>query len=250
MAVQLLLFPRLARRYGVLRILKASALGFPLAYILTPLPARLPDPRARIAALFAVLLLKCLCAVVAFPCSTILLTNSAPGPRGLAVLNGLATSTSALGRAAGPLLGGLVFSHAVRVDALALPWCMFAAIAVVAAAPVWLLVEGDGFFRDGDDDEDEDEDDDDDTPSADASALRVDRETARTAASASLAPTQQQPQPQEMNGLQKPAVPKPPSSPHDAAFAASLRADERIALERCSRSSNIPEDRAGVRPQR
>lgn len=72
-------------------------------------------------------------------------------------LNGFATSTSAIGRAAGPFLGGWLFSAGVEAGYVIAPWWTFAAVGIIAAIPIWFLVEGEGFG--GDDDHVSDEED-------------------------------------------------------------------------------------------
>jgi hypothetical protein len=86
------------------------------------------------------------------------LTNSASSLRTLGTLNGLATSVSAVGRAAGPALAGLVFSAGVKKGYVIAPWWFLSAVAIIAAIPVWWLVEGEGFG--GEDEVSDDEEDD------------------------------------------------------------------------------------------
>lgn len=157
--VQFFIFPPLCRRLGVLYLLKVSVCMFPVLYILTPFTALLPTTQARVGCMFTLMALKCLGGIFAFPCNTILLTNSATSLRTLGTLNGIATSAAAVGRAAGPATAGLIFSVGVKKGYLVAPWWFLAGVATMAAIPVWWLVEGEGF---GGDDEiiDEEEDDD------------------------------------------------------------------------------------------
>ncbi len=159
MFIQFFAFPPLASRYGVLRCLKTVTALFPIVYILTPFTALCPTPLTQQIALFCVMILKCWAAIFAFPCTTILLTNSAVSLRVLGTLNGVATSVSALGRAAGPAIVGWTFSVGVEKGYVILPWWTLAAFAVLGAITPWWLVEMEGFGG-GDDSEDEDEDSD------------------------------------------------------------------------------------------
>lgn len=61
----------------------------------------------------------------------------------------------AAGRAAGPAIGGPVFTFGVHHGYVIAPWWVLAAIAFIAAVPVYYVVEGEGF---GGDDEVEDSD--------------------------------------------------------------------------------------------
>jgi len=83
--------------------------------------------------------------IFAFPCSTILLTNSAASLRILGTLNGVATSVSAIGRAAGPALAGTAFTLGVEAGFVIIPWWFLAIIGFLGAIPVWWLVEMEGF---------------------------------------------------------------------------------------------------------
>ena len=156
MIIQFLVFPPAARRYGVLNCLKAVTITFPIAYLLTPFTALLPNQLAQQIGMVAIMLVKCWASIFAFPCSTILLTNSASSLRILGTLNGVSTSISALGRASGPAIGGWTFSYGVDHGYVILPWWTLAAFAVLGAIPVWWLVELEGFGGGGNSDSEND----------------------------------------------------------------------------------------------
>ena len=164
MLVQFFLFPRVAREFGVLRCLKWCVCIFPFCYLAMPFTALLPTQELQVSACFVVMLVKGLCSIFAFPCSTILLTNSASSLRVLGTLNGFATSFSALGRALGPLLAGSMFTAGVNKGYIIAPWWLLAAIGFIAAIPCFYLVEGEGFGGDQNDEgeisDDDDEEDD------------------------------------------------------------------------------------------
>ncbi|EMC99595.1 hypothetical protein BAUCODRAFT_29968 [Baudoinia panamericana UAMH 10762] len=151
MIIQFFVFPPVARRFGVLNCLKAAACTFPLVYFAMPFTALLPTQRAQIAVAFGLGLVKLNCSIFAYPCSTILITNSATSLRVLGTLNGFATSVAALGRAAGPAIGGAMFTVGVKHGFVIAPYWTFTAIGILAAVPIFFLEEGEGF---GDDDDD------------------------------------------------------------------------------------------------
>ncbi|KAL0256530.1 hypothetical protein SLS55_008925 [Diplodia seriata] len=153
---QLFFFPPLARRFGVLRCFRVVSLIFPVVFLITPFTALLPDQTSQQVVLFLIMSVKGCCTTFAFPCSTILLTNSASSLRVLGTLNGIATSVSAIGRALGPAVGGSFFTLGVKHGYVIAPFWMFTAISLIGAVPAFLLVEGKGFGPDGED-EDEDE---------------------------------------------------------------------------------------------
>jgi hypothetical protein len=93
----------------------------------------------------------------AFPCSTILLTNSASSLRILGTLNGIATSVGAIGRALGPAIGGSTFTYGVKIGYIILPWWTLSIIATLAAIPSFWVVEGEGFGGDTENVEDDED---------------------------------------------------------------------------------------------
>jgi hypothetical protein len=145
MFLQFLVFPPVARYYGVLNCLKVATLGYPLAYLLTPFAVLFPTPILQQVALFAIMILKLLAGVFAFPCSTILLTNSARSLRLLGTLNGVATSLSAIGRAVGPSIGGFTFTLGIDAGYVILPWWILAAFGALGHISTWWIIEMDGF---------------------------------------------------------------------------------------------------------
>ncbi|KAL8952194.1 MAG: hypothetical protein Q9222_001893 [Ikaeria aurantiellina] len=156
--IQFLIFPPLARKFGVLNSLKVVTIIFPLVYLMTPFTALLPDLLTQQIVMFAIMLVKCFASIFAFPCTTILLTNSAVSLRILGTLNGVATSVSALGRATGPALGGAMFEVGAEKGWAILPWWVLAAFAILGAIPVWWLVEMEGFGGSNDNSDDEEDD--------------------------------------------------------------------------------------------
>ncbi|KAI1152629.1 major facilitator superfamily domain-containing protein [Nemania diffusa] len=143
-AIQFVLFPPLCARYGVLACFRVCVLVFPAVYFAVPFTVLIEDPRLRYGALFAAMVIKAFAVIVGFPCSTILLTNSAASLSILGTLNGFATTFSALGRASGPALTGLAFSWGVKNNMIGAPWWILGLIAAVGALPVWMIADGDG----------------------------------------------------------------------------------------------------------
>lgn len=158
MLIQFLVFPPVARHFGVLNCLKVVTILFPIVYILTPFAALLPSQLMQQVGLLAIMFIKCWGSIFAFPCTIILLTNSASSLRILGTLNGISTSVSALGRAVGPAIGGWAFSLGVDKGYVITPWWTLAAFAILGAVPVWWLIEMDGFGG-GDETESESEED-------------------------------------------------------------------------------------------
>lgn len=134
----------------------------PFSYFLTPYPALLADPTARTVALLAVMVLKAFCVIIAFPSTTILLTNSCTSLQVLGTLNGFATMFSGLGRAAGPFLTGVVFDWGAEKGYILSAYWFLGFVALIGAIPVFLIEEGEGPSAEDDHSEEEDSDDSDD----------------------------------------------------------------------------------------
>ncbi|OWP04826.1 hypothetical protein B2J93_4108 [Marssonina coronariae] len=155
--IQFLVFPPTARKFGILNCFKCCAIAFPLVYIVTPYTALLQDSNVQQATIFAVLIIKSFAVIFAFPCSIILLTNSAVSLRILGTLNGFAVSISAVGRAIGPALGGAAFTWGLERGYVVTPYFLLALISTIGAIPIWYLVEMPGFSKVGSESETEDD---------------------------------------------------------------------------------------------
>ncbi|KAK6829578.1 hypothetical protein PG987_010162 [Apiospora arundinis] len=130
--VQFLLFPPLCSYFGTLKCFRGCAVAFPI------------NAPLRYTALAIVMVLKAGAVIIGFPCTTILLTNSASSLSILGTLNGFATTFSGFGRAAGPAMAGAAFSWGVKRGIISVPYWILAAIAAVGAIPAWWIVEGTG----------------------------------------------------------------------------------------------------------
>ncbi|EEQ86558.2 MFS transporter [Blastomyces dermatitidis ER-3] len=155
MLTQFFIFPRAAHRYGVLNCLKVVSVIFPMTYLLTPFTVLFPSNASRQIAAFLLMCSKLACVVFAFPCSIILLTNSAKSMSILGSLNGVATSASAVGKAIGPAILGGTFSLGVKKGYMILPWWTLAFIASLSALPVFWCKENDHFSESADTDGDD-----------------------------------------------------------------------------------------------
>ncbi|KAK4673345.1 hypothetical protein QC763_111110 [Podospora pseudopauciseta] len=142
--IQFFLFPKLCAMFGVLGIYRFATVVFPIIYFLTPYTVLVQDTTARHIFFLTIMLVKGFVVIVAFPCTTILLTNSATSLRILGTLNGVATTFSGLGRAAGPAAAGAVFSWGVQRGYVIAAWWFLGLIALMGTIPPWFIIEGDG----------------------------------------------------------------------------------------------------------
>lgn len=171
--IQFFVFPPLCSRFGVLRCYRAAALTFPLVYLVTPYTALVQDVKLKYGLFMLLMLVKGFLGILGFPCTTILLTNSASSLRILGTLNGYATTFSGIGRAVGPAMTGSIFSLGVRKGYMIFPWWALAVMALIGTLPSFWIVEGDGpsgkapESDDGDDGEDDEFEEDNLLPAAD-----------------------------------------------------------------------------------
>ncbi|EAW08355.1 MFS transporter [Aspergillus clavatus NRRL 1] len=157
MFVQFFIFPTAAKRFGVLNCLKVVSIIFPIIYFLTPFMALTPAS-VRSYVVFMLMLTKLACTIFGFPCCTIMMTNSATSLSVLGTLNGVGTSVSAVGRAAGPALVGATFSYGVSRGYVILPWWILAVFGALSAVPLFWVVESDGFQGDQSSEDEETDD--------------------------------------------------------------------------------------------
>ncbi|KAL2021432.1 hypothetical protein VTK56DRAFT_7185 [Thermocarpiscus australiensis] len=145
--VQFLLFPTLCARFGVLNCYRFATMVFPIVYFLTPYTALVQDTTIRYTLFMIIMFIKGFVVIIGFPCTTILLTNSASSLRILGTLNGFATTFSGLGRAVGPAAIGAVFTWGVRNGYAIAPWWLLGVVGILGAITPWFIVEGDGPTR-------------------------------------------------------------------------------------------------------
>lgn len=148
MFIQLFVFPSVARRYGVLNCLKVTSFIFPVVTLIIPFTALLPTSAAQQVVLSFILIIRSCTIIFVYPCSAIMLTNTAASVRVLGRLNGIATSFCAIGRAIGPAIGGWAFTLGVDIGYVILPWWILAAITLLCIIPISQLVEMEGFAAD------------------------------------------------------------------------------------------------------
>ncbi|KAM6537381.1 hypothetical protein FALCPG4_003304 [Fusarium falciforme] len=142
--IQFLLYPPIVTRFGVLRCFRVCCLLMPLVYFLTPYCVLFPTAQSRLVALLVVLLIKAAAIIVAFPSTTILLTNSCTSLRVLGTLNGYATTFSGIGRALGPASTGAVFTWGADNGYMVTPWFYLMFVAILGAIPAYMAVDGKG----------------------------------------------------------------------------------------------------------
>jgi hypothetical protein len=149
MVTQFTVFPYFTQRLGALFCMRACTFVIPFAYFITPYTVLIPGSTMRQVAILSVMALKGLAGVFAFPCITILLTNSAKSLRLLGTLNGVATSLAAVARATGPYTAGLAFTWGIKAGYVIAAWWLLGIFAIIGHISTWFLIETEGFAPEG-----------------------------------------------------------------------------------------------------
>lgn len=117
----------------------------------------MPTTHGRFAALLVIMLFKAFAIIIAFPSTTILLTNSCTSVRVLGTLNGFATTFSGIGRAFGPASTGAAFTWGADNGYIVTAYFYLMAFAIIGAIPPFLIVEGEGPSASADSSDQEDD---------------------------------------------------------------------------------------------
>ncbi|KAK3318491.1 major facilitator superfamily domain-containing protein [Apodospora peruviana] len=132
MASTSFLFPPVTLRLGALRLFRFVSIAYPLLYLTTPYTVLLPDG-LRMMGVYALIVLKCTYATLAYPSNAILLTNSAPTTLSLGSINGVAACTASLARACGPAVSGYLYTLGLDSGYSGLAWWATGLVTVAGA---------------------------------------------------------------------------------------------------------------------
>jgi hypothetical protein len=133
MAMQFFVFPPMARHFGVLSLYRFCMFTYAISYIIVPYLDWLPEGNIQTTGVYFVLALKITYGVLAYPCSAILLTNSAPSLLVLGAINGIASSFASLARTFSPTITGMVYSFGLGINCVGLAWWVNAGVCLIGA---------------------------------------------------------------------------------------------------------------------
>jgi len=142
MCTQFLVFPPVARRFGVLNVYRFCMFTYPICYILVPYLDWLPE-RFQMVGIYCILAVKIIHSVLSYPCNTILLTNTAPSLLILGAINGVAASCASLARSFSPTLTGMVYSKGLDINMVGLAWWVNGLVCVLGGAQALLMKHSD-----------------------------------------------------------------------------------------------------------
>jgi len=139
MFVQLVIFPYAVNNIGTFRTFRFVLYTYALLYIFTPYLVLLSGQAAQILGVTVIVALHITYASLAYPCSALLLANSAPSLMVLGTINGVAASAAALCRAGGPTLSGFLQGWGLKRGSAGAGWWSGAVVAALGALlAIWL----------------------------------------------------------------------------------------------------------------
>lgn len=138
LAVQAIVFPLAAAWLGVWKVFILVTVLHPIAYIVVPFLAMLPDEFV-FPGIYTCLTIRNLLSILAYPVLLILIKEASPNPSSLGKLNGLAASTGAACRTIASPVAGLLYGISIRVNFTALAWWASALVAVIGAIQAFFI---------------------------------------------------------------------------------------------------------------
>ena len=164
--LQLLIYPRVNDRYGVLPPYRLFVFCFPVAYALAPYLAMVPSTTPPDRAAGGVAVWTALCLVLALfvvgrtfvlPATMILVNNCTPHPSVLGTVHGVAASVGSLARTLGPAVAGVLFGVGLDRGVVGLAWWVLAGLGAFAVLTSRWVRDGppEPIWLDGDEEEDE-----------------------------------------------------------------------------------------------
>lgn len=136
--IQAVIFPFLAERLGVWRLLLIVTIGHPIAYLIVPF-LQLLSKDILYPGLFICLAIRSLTSILAFPLLLIMIKEAAPDKSHLGKINGLAAATGAACRTVASPIAGLLYGLSIDVHFTPLAWWASALVAIVGAMQVPFL---------------------------------------------------------------------------------------------------------------
>ncbi|KAF2432537.1 MFS general substrate transporter [Tothia fuscella] len=142
---QFTIFPPIVNRYGLVACLRWATALHSFTIMITPFTVLMPNTFLQQSSILLTLFAKSLGGIFVFPGLTILLTNSASSLQVLGTLNGIATTTAAIGRAFGPFIAGQTFTWSIGAGYIVAAFWLLAFVSLGGHVLMYFIVNGDGF---------------------------------------------------------------------------------------------------------
>lgn len=138
LVIQAVVFPVAASLLGVWRVFLGVTILHPVAYLIVPGLALLPD-YLLYPGIYTCLTVRNLLSILAYPVLLILIKEASPSSSSLGKINGLAASTGAGCRTIASPVAGFLYGLGIRIEFTAIAWWASALIAVVGAVQVLMI---------------------------------------------------------------------------------------------------------------
>ena len=145
-ACQLMLYPRVNARFGLLRSTTYSLFFFPVAYLLAPYLSLLASASDNQPLLWSGILFIALIIIgartFAIPGIVLLTNNASPSPELLGTIHGLGAAVSSAFRTIGPMVAGKWYSNGLENNMIGEAWWLLAVSAMLGCFPVFWVKDG------------------------------------------------------------------------------------------------------------
>lgn len=130
--LQLMIYPRLASRWGVARLHRIAILTYVPAYFCLPFLSFLPVSPEWLSFISATVIaaIYLMGRTFSIPPMAVLITNASPSKQVLGTVHGLTHSVTSIARTAGPFILGTIYSLGVKYNMIGLAWWVMTLIAV------------------------------------------------------------------------------------------------------------------------
>jgi hypothetical protein len=136
--VQAIVFPFMTSLFGVWRLLVLVTIGHPISYFIVPYLPLLPIDWVY-PAIYTCLTIRNLFSIIAYPLLLLMIKESAPSPKCLGKINGLAASTGAACRTVASPIAGFLYGRSIELHFTPLAWWASTVVAVFGALQIPLL---------------------------------------------------------------------------------------------------------------
>ena len=140
---QILLYPSVNARFGLLKSTQFSLFVFPVAYALAPYLSLFTQiPIMLWFGIFFVVLLQIGARTFAIPGVVLLTNNACPSPQLLGTIHGMGAATSSAFRTIGPIVAGHWYSQGIDKGMVGLAWWLLALMSMFGVIPAFWARDG------------------------------------------------------------------------------------------------------------
>lgn len=140
---QLMLYPRVNARFGLLKSTIWSLWIFPIAYVIAPYLSLVVHEQILLwLGVFLVAALQVGARTFAVPGLVLLTNNASPSPTVLGTIHGMGAATSSAARTIGPIVAGHWYSQGLGNGSVGMAWWCLSLVALVGVVPSYWARDG------------------------------------------------------------------------------------------------------------